>query len=81
MICFHVHINFCLAHSGQMISAPSVIKPRPTSEVLHMAQMKQSLCQWRSSKEINRVPPIPTTEQERKKHSYFILQLQARHNN
>lgn len=59
MVVGDVYINFCLAHSGQMMSSASVMKPRPTSEVLHEAQMKQSLCQWRSSKEINRVPPIP----------------------
>lgn len=39
------YINFCLAHSGQMTSCSSVMKPRPTSDVLQMAQMKQSLCQ------------------------------------
>ncbi len=41
------------------MSDPSVMKPLPTSEPLHEAQMKQSLCQWRSSKLMNRVPPIP----------------------
>lgn len=60
VVCGDVYINFCLAHSGQMMSSASVMKPRPTREVLHEAQMKQSLCQWRSSKEMNRVPPIPT---------------------
>lgn len=54
-----IYINFCLAHSGQMTSVSSVMKPRPTNDVLHVAQMKQSLCQWRSSKEMKRVPPIP----------------------
>lgn len=39
------YISFCLAHSGQMTSCSSVMKPRPTSDVLQMAQMKQSLCQ------------------------------------
>lgn len=53
------YISFCLAHSGHKMSEPSVMKPLPTSEPWHMAQMKQSLCQWRSSKEINLVPPIP----------------------
>lgn len=52
-------MSFCLAHSGQMMSGPSVMKPLPTSDVLHCAQMKQSLCQWRSSNEMKRVPPIP----------------------
>lgn len=54
-----VYISFCLAHSGQRISGPSVMKPLPTRELLHMAQMKQSLCQFLSSKEMKRVPPIP----------------------
>lgn len=55
-------MSFCLAHSGHKISGPSVMKPLPTKEDLHMAQMKQSLCQVRSSKEINRVPPMPKKE-------------------
>lgn len=41
------------------MSGPSVMKPRPTRDVVHSAQMKQSLCQWRSSNEMKRVPPIP----------------------
>ena len=41
------------------ISAASVMNPLPTREVVHWAQMKQSLCQWRSSKEMNLAPPIP----------------------
>uniref|UniRef100_A0A8W7PXX0 Uncharacterized protein n=1 Tax=Anopheles coluzzii TaxID=1518534 RepID=A0A8W7PXX0_ANOCL len=48
-----------------MTSCSSVMKPRPTSDVLHMAQMKQSLCQWRSSNEMKRVPPMPARETER----------------
>lgn len=54
-----IYISRALAHSGQMMSASSVMKPRPTSDVLHDAQMKQSLCQCRSSNEMKRVPPIP----------------------
>lgn len=54
-------INRALAQSGQRISAPSVMNPLPTSVVEHWAQMKQSLCQWRSSNEMNFVPPIPKT--------------------
>lgn len=54
-----IYISRALAHSGQMISASSEIKPRPTRDVLQLAQMKQSLCQCRSSNEIKRVPPIP----------------------
>jgi hypothetical protein len=41
------------------MSEPSVMNPLPTSEVLQLAHWKQSLCQWRSSKEMKRVPPIP----------------------
>lgn len=54
-----IYISFCLAHSGQMMSVSSVMKPRPTSDVLQEAQVKQSLCQWRSSNEMKRVPPMP----------------------
>lgn len=54
-----IYESFCLAHSGQMMSGPSVMKPRPTSEVLQQAQMKQSLCQCLSSNDMKRVPPIP----------------------
>lgn len=54
-----LYISFVLAHSGQMMSSPSVMKPRPTSEVWHIPQMKQSLCQCLSSNEMKRVPPIP----------------------
>lgn len=43
-----------------MSSSSSLIKPRPTSDVLQSLQTKQSLCQWRSSNEMKRVPPIPT---------------------
>lgn len=57
-----LYINFCLAHSGQIISGPSVMKPRPTRLVLQLAQTKQSWCQWRSSNEMKRVPPIPRTK-------------------
>jgi len=42
-----------------MSSSSSVMKPRPTSDALQMPQMKQSLCQWRSSNEMKRVPPMP----------------------
>jgi hypothetical protein len=53
-------MSFCLAQSGQIMSSASVIKPRPTSEVLQVPHVKQSLCQCRSSNEMNLVPPIPT---------------------
>lgn len=66
-------MSFCLAHSGHRMSGPSVMKPLPTKEDLHMAQMKQSLCQVRSSKEMNRVPPMPV---KRKYYiSYWIIIL------
>ena len=52
-------ISFFLAHSGQMMSSPSVMKPLPTMLLLQLEQMKQSLCQWRPSNEMNLVPPIP----------------------
>lgn len=55
----NVYMSFILAQSGQMMSSPSVMKPRPTNEVLQPAQMKQSLCQCLSSKEMKRVPPMP----------------------
>jgi hypothetical protein len=35
------------------------MNPFPTNVTLQLAHWKQSLCQWRSSKEMNRVPPIP----------------------
>ena len=60
-----IYMSFCLAHSGQMISVASVMKPRPTSDVLQLAQMKQSLCQWRSSNDMKRVPPIPVWGERR----------------
>jgi len=56
---FVVYISFCLAQSGQRMSGPSVMKPRPTKLALQLAQTKQSWCQWRSSNEMKRVPPIP----------------------
>ena len=52
-------INLSLAHSGQIISSPSVMKPFPAMETLHKAQTKHWECQWRPSKDINRVPPAP----------------------
>lgn len=51
-----------LAHSGHRISWPSVMNPLPTREVVHCAQMKQSLCQCRSSNEMNLAPPMPGTQ-------------------
>lgn len=68
-----IYMSFALAHSGQMMSASSVIKPRPTSDVLQLAQMKQSLCQCRSSNEIKRVPPIPWIIRKRIIHWFIII--------
>lgn len=68
VVCRFDYISLCLAHSGQMMSSSSVMNPRPTNEVLHCAQMKQSLCQCRSSNEINRVPPIPKTQMSQVPH-------------
>ena len=38
-------MSFFFAHSGQIMSSPSVMKPLPTIELLQLEQMKQSLCQ------------------------------------
>lgn len=54
-----IYMSFALAHSGQIMSASSVMNPRPTKDVLQLAHEKQSLCQCRSSNEMKRVPPIP----------------------
>ncbi|KRY84667.1 hypothetical protein T4D_2618 [Trichinella pseudospiralis] len=51
-------MSLALAHSGQRMSGPSVMKPWPTSDISHWAHLKQSLCQWRSSNEMNLVPPM-----------------------
>lgn len=48
-----------LPHSGQRISSRSVRNPRPTRETEHFLQLKQSLCHWRSSKEMYLLPPRP----------------------
>ena len=55
-------INFFFAHSGQMMSSASVINPLPTKDPRQEEHTKQSLCQCRPSKEMNRVPPIPTIQ-------------------
>ena len=56
-------ISFFLAHSGQMMSSASVINPLPTRDPRQDEQTKQSLCQWRPSKEMNLVPPMPNFAQ------------------
>ena len=53
-------INFFFAHSGQIISSASVMNPFPTMDALQEEQTKQLLCQCLPSKDMNRVPPIPT---------------------
>lgn len=65
-----VYISFCLAHSGQMISSWSVMKPLPTRLVRQFAQKKQSLCQCLSSNEMNLVPPIPVMGLLQAKHLF-----------
>jgi hypothetical protein len=52
-------ISLFLAQSGQRMSSPSVMKPFPTMDDLQAEQTKQSLCQWRPSKAMKRVPPMP----------------------
>lgn len=37
------------------MSSASAMNPLPTKEVLHMAQMKQSLCQWRSEQKLDEI--------------------------
>ena len=64
-------ISFFLAHSGQMMSSASVINPLPTRDPRQDEQTKQSLCQWRPSKEMNLVPPMPIF------HNYFGQYLQC----
>ena len=46
-------MSLSLAHSGQMMSSPSVINPFPAMDCLHSAQMKQAECQCRPSNDIN----------------------------
>jgi len=41
------------------MSSPSVMKPLPTMDTLQEEHTKQSLCQWRPSKAMKRVPPMP----------------------
>lgn len=48
-----------LPHSGHRMSSRSVRKPRPTKDTEHFLQLKQSLCHWRSSKEMYLLPPNP----------------------
>ena len=54
-----VDMSLAFAHSGQRISAPSVMKPLPTSDAVHCAQIKQASCQLRVSNEMNFAPPMP----------------------
>ena len=52
-------MSLFFAHSGQRMSSLSVMNPFPTIDTLQEEQRKQSLCQWRPSKEMKRVPPMP----------------------
>ena len=58
-------MSLFLAHSGHKMSSLSVMNPFPTMDVLQEEQRKQSLCQWRPSKEMKRVPPMPGRREER----------------
>jgi hypothetical protein len=58
-------ISRALAHSGQSTSVVSVMKPLPTKEVVHWAHVKHSLCQCRSSNDMNFVPPMPAPHTHR----------------
>ena len=62
-------MSFFLAHSGQMMSSASVMKPLPTNDPRQDEQTKQSLCQWRPSKDMNLVPPIPNMLNTQKIHA------------
>ena len=42
-----------------MMSSASVMNPLPTKDPRQDEHTKQSLCQCRPSKEMNRVPPMP----------------------
>ena len=53
-----------LPHSGHRMSSRSVRKPRPTRDTEHFLQLKQSLCHWRSSKEMYLLPPRPEREED-----------------
>ena len=57
-------MSLFFAHSGHKMSSLSVMNPLPTMDVLQEEQRKQSLCQWRPSNEMKRVPPIPEKNQE-----------------
>jgi hypothetical protein len=46
------------------MSSRSVRKPRPTRDTEHFLQLKQSLCHWRSSKEMYLLPPSPTRKSQ-----------------
>ena len=60
-------MSFFLAQSGQMMSSLSVMKPFPTMEILQEEHTKQSLCQWRPSNEMKRVPPMPKVKDRKEK--------------
>lgn len=62
-------LQISFPQSGQRMSSLSVRKPRPTRDREHFLQLKQSLCHWRSSKEMYFVPPRPV---HKRKHRWPI---------
>lgn len=56
---FLARFHMSLPHSGHRMSSLSVRKPLPTRDTEHFLQLKQSLCHWRSSKEMYLLPPSP----------------------
>lgn len=57
-----------------MMSSASVMNPLPTKDPRQDEHTKQSLCQCRPSKEMNRVPPMPKIHAKKKcKKSVQIL--------
>lgn len=48
-----------LPQSGHRMSSLSVRNPRPTRDIKHFLQLKQSLCHCLSSKEMYLLPPKP----------------------
>ena len=53
-------LDYAWPQLGHKMALSSSRKPCPTSEILHWLQMKQSLCQCRSSNDTNFVHPRPS---------------------
>lgn len=62
LIFFQPCFQMSLPHSGHRMSSLSVRKPLPTRDTEHFLQLKQSLCHWRSSKEMYLLPPSPVCD-------------------